>query len=252
MHNLSTRQQSLLNRIIEIHIETAQPVGSQTLTDVYTGLYRSFYSPATVRAEMGQLEDMGYLTHPHTSAGRVPTDLGYRYYVDHGLKEENPSEDVLSRMDEELSQASEEAETFAEYASRILSQLTGEVSLIVISDSKRRYRLFFQGSSCMLEKPEFQDVSRVHPILKSLEKTGLAEWLFSRTPKEGVSVTIGQENESDAFRGCSIVTTRSGNEKNHHGAVGVLGPSRMKYSKTLPLVAQMAKRMKRVLENVSR
>ena len=254
MQPLSPRQQSILNRTVETHIETAQPVASQFLTDLYTGIYQSSYSSATVRAEMGCLEEMGYLTHPHTSAGRIPTDLGYRYYVDHGLKEETPSEDLMSRVRQELSEtASEATEAFAENASRLLSQMTGEVSLVVISEAARRgpHRLFFQGSSRMLEKPEFQDLDRVRPIFKTLEeKSGIAEWVLACTREEGVSVKIGCENEPEAFRCCSIVATRYGQGDNYFGAVAVFGPCRMKYSRTLPWVTQMAKTMKRILENI--
>lgn len=202
---------------------------------------------------MGQLEEMGYLTHPHTSAGRIPTDQGYRYYVDHGLKEEAPSEDVLSRMGHALTQAAQAAETFAEDASRILSQLTEEASLIVVSDSRRgHFRLFFQGYSRMLEKPEFQDINCLRPILKIVEeKGGLAEWLMSRTSENGVSVTIGRENEPQAFRNCALVATRYSSDGKIAGAVAVLGPQRMKYSKTLPLVNQMAKIMRTVLNQDS-
>jgi transcriptional regulator of heat shock response len=251
MKHLSPRQQSILNRIVETHIETAQPVGSRALTDLYTGIYQSSYSPATVRMEMGQLEEMGFLTHPHTSAGRIPTDQGYRYYVDHGLKEETPSEGVVNRISHELAQAGQAAEMFADEASRILSQLTDEVSLIVVSDSRRsRPRLFFQGSSRMLEKPEFQDINRIRPILETLEeKNTIAEWLMSRVTEKEVSVSIGRENEPQAFRCCSLIATRYAAGRKISGTVAVLGPRRMKYSRTLPLVAQMAKMMRAVFEN---
>jgi heat-inducible transcriptional repressor len=251
MHPLSPRQQSILNRTVETHIETAQPVGSRSLTDLYTGLYRASYSPATVRAEMGQLESMGYLTHPHTSAGRIPTDLGYRYYVDHGLKEEAPSEDLMNRVYEELTPAASEAtDTFAENASRLLSQMTDELSLVVISDSRRRsHRLFFQGSSRMLEKPEFQNLDRVRPILKTLEeKAGITAWLLD-SAREDVSVRIGHENEPEAFRCCSVVAMRCGSGENPFGALAVFGPRRMNYSRTLPLVNRMTRIMKEILNN---
>ena len=252
MHPLSPRQQSILNRTVETHIETAQPVGSRFLTNLYTDLYRDSYSPATVRAEMVHLEEMGYLTHPHTSAGRIPTDLGYRYYVDHGLKEEAPSEDLMTRIRQELAPAAEAPETLAENASKLLSQMSGEGSVVVISDASRRepHRLFFQGSSRMLEKPEFQDLETVRPIFQVLEeKTGLAEWLLACTRDESVSVMIGRENKPKAFQSCSVVAIRYRQDKRCYGTVAVLGPRRMKYSRTLPLVTRMAKTMRRILEN---
>lgn len=253
MRSLSPRQQSILNRTVETHIETAQPVGSRFLTDLYTGLYRASYSPATVRAEMGHLEEMGYLTHPHTSAGRIPTDLGYRYYVDHGLKEEAPSEDLMNRVHDSLASAAEVPEDVAEKATGLLSQMTDELSLVVISDNSRRggaHRLFFQGSSRMLDKPEFQNLERVRPILKTLEeKSGIAEWLLASAQEENVTVSIGRENEPEAFRCCSVITMRYRGNGKHYGAVAVFGPRRMNYSKTLPLVHRTAKIMKKILEH---
>lgn len=77
MEELTPRQQSILVLVIREYVETAKPVGSKVLAEKY-GLD---YSPATIRAELARLEDLGYLTHPHTSAGRVPTDSGYRYFV---------------------------------------------------------------------------------------------------------------------------------------------------------------------------
>ncbi len=242
MSELSTRQQSILNRIVETHIETAQPVGSRSITDLYTDLYRSFYSPATVRAEMGLLEDKGYLTHPHTSAGRLPTDLGYRYYVDHSLKQESPAEDVMRQISKELSQA--ENQDFAEEASRILSQLSGEVSLIVVSDSARRkYRVFIQGTSSILEKPEFQDIKKARPVFRGLEeKAAIMEGLLGHSRESEVSIKIGGENSSEAFHECSVISTKC-QIGGSWSAVAVVGPRRMRYAKTVPLVALMGRMM---------
>src|SRR5436853_7071710 len=79
MTELDERKQAILRAIVEQYVETAQPVGSQSVTQT-TGLG---VSAATVRNEMSILEREGFIAQPHTSAGRIPTDLGYRYYVDH-------------------------------------------------------------------------------------------------------------------------------------------------------------------------
>ena len=77
MQDLSLRQQTILAFVIREYVETAKPVGSKVLAEKY-GLD---YSPATIRNELARLEELGYLSHPHTSAGRQPTDTGYRYFV---------------------------------------------------------------------------------------------------------------------------------------------------------------------------
>jgi len=97
METLSERQAIILQRLVDAHIQYAQPVGSRLLTERFD----MGYSPATVRHEMGYLEEMGYLTHPHTSSGRVPTDLGFRYYVDHSLFEEAVSLDQCRQWENE-------------------------------------------------------------------------------------------------------------------------------------------------------
>ncbi|MCS7219763.1 MAG: heat-inducible transcriptional repressor HrcA [Anaerolineae bacterium] len=83
MELLTPRRQAILGLVVRAYIETAQPIGSKSLVE----RYRLRYSPATIRNELAALEEMGYLTHPHTSAGRVPTEEGYRYFVEHLLGE---------------------------------------------------------------------------------------------------------------------------------------------------------------------
>lgn len=250
MENLSPRQQSILNRIIETYIETAQPVGSRSLTEIYTEIYRASYSPATVRAEMGQLEEKGYLTHPHTSAGRIPTDRGYRYYVDHALKEEKLNEEELRKAARELSSVVKALSDFAELASQILSQLTQELSLVVVrEDESENARLFVRGSNRILEKPEFQDVRKAQPVFRTLEeKSRVAEWLSRRNASE-LSITIGQENDQESFQDCTVISTHYRLRGRNFGTLAVLGPRRMPYGKTVSAVQAMGKIIKSILEN---
>ncbi|MCD6290814.1 MAG: heat-inducible transcription repressor HrcA [Anaerolineae bacterium] len=83
MTELTPRREAILGLVVRAHIETAQPIGSKALVE----RYNLKYSPATIRNELAALESLGYLTHPHTSAGRVPTEEGYRYFVEHLLGE---------------------------------------------------------------------------------------------------------------------------------------------------------------------
>ena len=248
MQTLSPRQQSILNRIIDTHIETAQPVGSRSITDLYREIFSDSYSPATVRNEMGLLEEMGYLTHPHTSAGRVPTDLGYRYYVDHGLQQESFSGDFLHRLANDLKNASREIEFLAEKASSLLSSLAEEASLVLMPENKRA-KLFLQGASRLLEKPEFQDLAKMKLLLKALEeKVELMNWLGNRVATAAVSITIGHENEREAFYDCTVISAVYSTHGRMTGALAVIGPRRMKYSRTIPLVRQMAAMIETILD----
>src|SRR5258707_14729102 len=120
---LSERQQAILRRIVEEFVGTGQPVGSKTLVE------RSDLrvSPSTVRAELSELESLGLLTHPHTSAGRVPTEQGYRLYADELLRrpESQPAEFPL-----DLHTTRTEVEAALQATTEMLSQVTRLLALV--------------------------------------------------------------------------------------------------------------------------
>src|SRR5215472_19268096 len=121
------RRMSILGTVVYEYIATGEPVGSAMLTQKYNlGV-----SPATVRAEMATLEEEGYLDQPHTSAGRVPSDRGYRYYVDHLMLPEALSTDERARIRAEVSQASRQLDTAVDKASHILSDLTKNIAFAI-------------------------------------------------------------------------------------------------------------------------
>lgn len=251
MEPLTARQHAILRRVVEAHIESAQPVGSHFIAE----RFQPRFSPATIRHDMGWLEEIGYLTHPHTSAGRVPTDFGYRYYVDCCLNQEAfPENDVLPSIDRWFEEG-EEIESFAEKISEVLSTLSEEVSLVLVPDPPvedlhraKRQRLFLQGASTLLEKPEFQDVQKIRTLFRIFEdKRKLMNWLSSHGPGEGVLITIGQENEPEVLHECSVISTSYGLGNKHLGTIAVIGPRRMKYSRTIPLVRDMAQRIAHAL-----
>ena len=245
---LSPRQQSILHRVIDTYIDTAQPVGSHFITELFLSLYRDSYSPATVRHEMGILEEKGYLTHPHTSAGRVPTDRGYRFYVDHGLREESVAEDSFDLLRHDVPHAAEELEPYAEKVSDVLSSLADQISLVFLPPPAggARGKLFIQGSSLMLEKPEFRELEKARMILKTLEaKDKFSGWLREHTAPEGVSVSIGSENQMEAFTDCAVLSASIRVQGEPLGIVGVLGPRRMRYARAVPLVTRMTRLIER-------
>jgi len=124
---LARRRMSILGTVVYEYIATGEPVGSATLTQKYNiGV-----SSATVRAEMASLEDEGYLDQPHTSAGRVPSDRGYRYYVDHIMLPESLTADERVRIRAEVRQASRQLDTAVDKASHILSSLTKNIAFAI-------------------------------------------------------------------------------------------------------------------------
>ena len=245
METLSLRQNNILRGVIETHIETTQPVGSRSIAERYA----FSFSPTTIRNEMGALEEMGYLTHPHTSSGRLPTDHGYRYYLDH-TSFEDQVEEPLNHLGEELAPAAEKekVDEFLEHVSLLLSSLSQEIGLTLMpsvgvpaSERSGRAKFSFQGLPHMLEKPEFQDVRKVRNLIGVLEeKVALTQWVLTHADPESVSVSVGREHSYDALEDCAIVTARCDVREECRGVIAILGPKRMAYRRIIPLVSRMA------------
>lgn len=250
MQTLTPRQKSIFARIVDEHIETAQPVASKHIARVFNELYRDTYSPATVRHEMGVLETAGFLMHPHTSAGRVPTDRGYRFYVDHSVKVEPKRGAFESHYSGAAVDVDEQADA-TEKVSQLLSDYSGQVSLVLIPRRKSerlRGRFYLRGTSHLLEKPEFQNIDRLKTIYRKLDQPeSLMEWFERKVNSERVSIYIGKESEEEAFEDCSVIASKVKSSHGDEVILAVVGPKRMHYAKTVSLVAQMSVLMRRSL-----
>ncbi|MGZ9584988.1 heat-inducible transcriptional repressor HrcA [Paenibacillus marinisediminis] len=122
---LTERQRLILTAIIDDYISSAEPVGSRTISkrgDVG-------YSPATIRNEMADLEELGYLEQPHTSAGRIPSQKGYRYYVDHLVRLDNLSAEEVKRLKSMFAEKITAMEQVVQHTSSVLAQLTNYTSI---------------------------------------------------------------------------------------------------------------------------
>ncbi len=131
--DFDTRRNKILEIIIEAHVETAAPVGSELVAKKF----RLSLSPATIRNVMVELEEIGYLEQPHTSAGRVPTDRGYRYFVDAVMDIRHLSPEELRRMEALLNQQEQDVEQLLERAGSILSELTQQAAFSVVPTVKQ-------------------------------------------------------------------------------------------------------------------
>lgn len=259
MNDLSQRQNTILKSVIEAHIETAQPVGSRAVID----RERLSASPATVRSEMGYLGEMGYLSQVHISSGRVPTDAGYRYYVNRLLQapQRAESDGVMADRLYDLSQSLNEADRFVEAATEFLSHLTHQASVTCIINphhSLVRYerlglrdsKIYLQGASWILDQPEFQDITKVKPLLKAFdEKADIIRFLGSELESDHVTVKIGQENDAAAFHECALVAKRYYVGGENAGTVAIVGPKRLPYAYALPVVSRMAEMVGAILGN---
>lgn len=220
---MKDRQQQLLLAIIDNFIQTAVPVGSKTIVREY----KLDVSAATVRNEMAKLEEQGLICQPYTSAGRVPTSKGYRFFVE-SVKVSKRDEDLAkTAFITQVEQYQEQLERQKVYQSvEILSRVVDNIGFATLPDNDRT---IFVGLSNVLRQPEFmahpEVASRVVEVLER-EFLGL---LDSLEIDDQVRVFIGEENLMEQFQSCSMLVTKyslAGRE----GYMGVLGPMRMKYS----------------------
>jgi heat-inducible transcriptional repressor len=124
---LSERQRMILSAIIDDYIRSAEPIGSRSISK----RGNVSFSPATIRNEMSDLEEMGFLEQPHTSAGRIPSHKGYRYYVDHLIQQASLGEDDVMKIKLFFAQRIQEMEDVIQHTATMLSQLTNYTSVVL-------------------------------------------------------------------------------------------------------------------------
>lgn len=333
----------ILQAITDDYIRTADPVGSRTIARKY----RLGVSPATIRNEMADLEELGYLEQPHTSAGRIPSDKGYRFYVDELMDPEHFPSAERERVREEVVAMQRAMEQMVHRAARLLSLLTRYTAVVMaprISETVVRYlhlsmldeyhvlvvlvtepgfvqnhivqsprpvdvgqldrlakqlnerlvgtnvrdltrtlldqlradvedeafrdevvdlvarslladgseKVYLDGTLRLLEQPEFRDVERAKMLLGFLEREEmLANVLAQVSHRTGVQITIGSEHQQAEMHDCSMVTATYSIGGDVIGTVGVVGPTRLDYSKVVSAVGLMAESLSDVLTNLS-
>ena len=222
------RRNLILAASIDAYIDTASPVSSEALAhDIHL-------SSATVRNILAELEDSGYLTHPYTSAGRIPTDEGYRYYVDFLMSEIELLDEQKQAIVNKYRNRIDDLEDILETTSDVISVITHYAG--VVSFLEREEKLFYNGLSHIIEQPEFQDSEKIRLLIKAIEeRRGLLE-VINRDFDQSTKIYIGNEIGCSEIDGCSLIVTtyRRGNKKS--GKVAVLGPRRMNYNHIIPVL----------------
>lgn len=341
--HLSSRKAAILRAIVSHYVRSGEPVGSKTIVE----RFELGVSPATVRNEMAALEDAGLIFQPHTSAGRVPTDIGYRYFVDAWARDVRlPPDDarrirrffteprweleealretaaLLSRVtdhaalvfapaldrsvvrhvevvrlagerammvlvtdtgrvenhvvtipgqidDVQLEQVSEilnkltadvalekAATTISEGIERFPLELRGAVSTVVnaLSDElsqRATERVFLEGASNIVDEHKFADLETVRGVIGALEHRRLVlEMLADALGGDMVSVRIGSENPMEQMQFCSVITAPYGSPGNAIGSLGVVGPTRMDYRRSIGAVHEVAAALGRMLSEL--
>ncbi|QQS64499.1 HTH domain-containing protein [Candidatus Saccharibacteria bacterium] len=224
---ISERQKKILASIIEQYAEVASPVGSQLLAKVFG------VSSATIRAEMAELEELGFIAQPHTSAGRVPTDKGYRYYVN-SITEGGEQPVLDSRSNRALSArvgGGGSNERIIRNAVDTLVELTHNLSLATIGN-----QLYMSGLSNLFGQPEFVSPRQVQEVARLLDN--IEPWLREAAPNEPLNVFIGHENPIGRSAGASLIISRFRSPYSDRSFIGVVGPTRQNYREVMSLVSQ--------------
>lgn len=243
---MTERQKQLLSAIVEQYAEVASPVGSSLLAKVFG------VSSATIRSEMAELERAGYIAQPHTSAGRVPTDKGYRFYVN------SLTEQAVAELPATIGSGSSNGQGRAERAlsSRVqhgglpertirnavdtLVELTHNLGIATIGQ-----QLYMSGLSNLFGQPEFIQSGQVQQVAQLLDN--LEPWLREAAPNEPLSVYIGRENPIGRSAGCTLIVSRFRSPFSDRSYIGVLGPTRQNYRETMALVRHAGEELEGVL-----
>lgn len=226
MQHLSDRKKALFSTIVEEYVATAKPVGSKSIVENHNfGV-----SPATVRNEMKELEDMGFITHPHTSAGRIPTANGYTYYVEQFL---NPEEDLTKPLAEELQTiATATQHTEPELMVKNLAKGVAELSCDAVLVSLSKYSYYYTGISNMFSKPEFATTEVIYSLTKLIDQ--FDDVMPTLSVKRDIDILIGELNPISTL--CSAVVTEYRVSDTTTGVIAILGPMRMEYQQNYSLL----------------
>lgn len=225
---MNERQKQILNFIINEHVKTSEPVGSEAISqklgfDV---------SPATVRLEMVRLEKDGYIYQPHTSAGRIPTDKGYRWFVG-SVQEEKIDKKELSGREQDalkkrLTSFSDDEKT-VKMAANLLSDLTHCTALATLSSSD----VYYHGITHIMRQPEFEERPSILGFADLIDH--INEFLREIPHVDAEIIYIGEESPYLKKAGCSMIVSPY-YLKDQEGILGLLGPTRMHYEKNLSLL----------------
>jgi heat-inducible transcriptional repressor len=225
---MTERQKLILAAIIEQHAEIAAPVGSVMLAKLFG------VSSATIRSEMARLEEMGLIEQPHTSAGRVPTDTGYRFYVNtlNEAHADEPQKVLLDRSARAIDarvHGSDRADRAIRSAVDSLVELTQNLGIATIGDE-----LYMSGIGNLFSQPEFLQGNHAQAVARLLDN--LEPWLREAAPNEPLNVYIGAENPIGKTSGATLIISRFRSPYSDNSYIGVLGPTRQSYAKVMRLV----------------
>lgn len=235
---MTERQRLILAAIIEQHAEIAAPVGSVMLAKLFG------VSSATIRSEMAKLEEMGMIIQPHTSAGRIPTDAGYRFYVNSLNEAQAQQPQLLDRsaraIEARVSGAGDRADRAIRSAVDSLVELTHNLGIATIGDE-----LYLSGMGNLFSQPEFMQGEHAQQVARLLDN--LEPWLREARPNEPLNVYIGSENPIGKASGATLIISKFRSPYSDNSYIGVIGPTRQSYAKVMRLVRHTGAMLEEIL-----
>jgi len=234
-----TRRKAILAATINKYIKEAMPVSSEDLAREFD------LSSATIRNIFAELEEAGYLTHPYTSGGRIPTNKGYRYYVDFLTSKievlDREKQEIVTEYKRKIGRLEDLLEKTSEVISTI-THYTGIVSFLEWQD-----RFFYKGISLILEQPEFQDLGKMRILIKMIEEKERLVGIINRDFDTKHKVYIGEELGCPEMENCSLIVSSYRLKDKPLGRLAVLGPRRMEYDHAIPTLEYISDVLTEVL-----
>jgi len=240
MIDLTARQVQILRALIEEFIATAEPVGSETIDKKFAiGV-----SPATIRNEMVHLTSQGYLTKTHSSAGRIPTPVAMKLYVNELMKEKDLSvADEVSAKDK-IWNCRSKTDEMLHQITKVLADKSNALAITLIEDEQ----LYHAGYANLLQMPEFYDIKVMRHVLQLIEETALLEEIFkSGTSENLIQVIYGPELGNKDLDPIGIIHMTFQIDQQHIH-VGVLGSSRFDYPYIIPMMKYIRTLIKEIIE----
>jgi transcriptional regulator of heat shock response len=229
---MDIRHQKILAAIVKEYSETAQPVGSKEIE----ARYNLKVSPATIRSEMAELEKDGYIFQPHKSAGRIPTDKGYRFFVNELMRRFELSEKERKMLRQELVKLKVAHEQLGRAITNLISQVTGQAAFTLLPDQTSA-----TGLSRIVGEPEFQDSETIKEVAEVFDHIDQHATKLLREANKDVETFIGKNLPLPVSKNLSIIVSKVKLPSGKKGVIGIVGPKRMSYAKNQSLLQYLSK-----------
>lgn len=240
--SLTERQVRILKAIVEEHIETGEPVASETLDKKYNlGV-----SPATIRNEMAALTDQGFLVQPFTSAGRMPTPPALKYYIRQLMDEKDLSVAEEVAVKEKIWDYRFEMDRLLREATRALAEQTNNIAVATTNQGD----VYHAGYANILDIPEFFDIDVTKTVLSVIDDIERMQTIFSHAfADDPIQVLLGDDIKIEFMRPCGVVFTEFKAGDKISGNLGVVGPSRLNYPRVVPVVKYFRRLINEIAQN---